>query len=294
MLAFPGREVEITLTAERDYANPYADVEVWAELGHDAGTTLRRPAFWDGGRAWKIRFASPIPDGRWTWRSFGSTADAGLAGQSGELACAAETKPGGRFERHGFWRMSPGGRNLVHADGTPALLVADTAWALPWRATEEQCRVYAADRQAKGFNAALLMSVQPDMQARGPRDRTAVFPGRGRRLARGAGFRRAALRRRNRAHPGRAADRGHGAELAGHARAARLAGAGQAVYRLRRRGRPARNDRWRAGAAPLPRGRPAHGCGAERGNAFLGQRVDPGRGRRAARVYLLWSIERTV
>ncbi len=78
-----------------------------------------------------------------------------------------------RFEQHGFWRMSPGGRSLVHADGTPALLAADTAWALPWRATQEQCRVYAADRQAKGFNAVLLMSVQPDMHARGPRDRTA-------------------------------------------------------------------------------------------------------------------------
>jgi hypothetical protein len=53
------------------------------------------------------------------------------------------------------------------------LLAADTAWALPWRATPEQCRIYAADRQVKGFNAVLLMSVQPDMHARGPRDRTA-------------------------------------------------------------------------------------------------------------------------
>jgi hypothetical protein len=69
--------------------------------------------------------------------------------------------------------MSADGRSLIHADGAAAVLAADTAWALPWRATEEQCRVYAADRQAKGFNAALMMSVQPDMHARGPRDRTA-------------------------------------------------------------------------------------------------------------------------
>ncbi len=69
--------------------------------------------------------------------------------------------------------MSPGKRSLVHADGTPAVLAADTAWALPWRATQEQCRIYAADRQRKGFNAVLLMSVQPDMDARGPRSRTA-------------------------------------------------------------------------------------------------------------------------
>ena len=68
--------------------------------------------------------------------------------------------------------MSPSGRQLVHADGTPALMVADTAWALPFRATPEQVEVYARDRQAKGFNAVLLMTVQPDMRAVGPRDRT--------------------------------------------------------------------------------------------------------------------------
>ena len=158
MLATPWRECEIALTAERDYPSPYADLEVWAELSHDTGVTLRRPAFWDGGREWKIRFASPIARGRWTWRSFSSVADRGLAGRSGELVCAAGPPGGHRFEQHGFWRMSPGARSLVHADGTPALLVADTAWGLPWRATAEQCRVYAADRRAKGFNAALLGS----------------------------------------------------------------------------------------------------------------------------------------
>jgi Protein of unknown function (DUF4038) len=45
--------------------------------------------------------------------------------------------------------MSPGGRSLIHADGTPALLAADTAWALPWRATEEQCRVYATSTSTR-------------------------------------------------------------------------------------------------------------------------------------------------
>lgn len=173
MFAYPWREYEITLTSKYDYPNPYTDVEVWAEFTHDTGDALRRPAFWDGGHAWKIRFASPLTEGRWTWRSFSSTSDAGLAGQSGELVCEAGPSADHRFYRHGFWRMSPGGRNLVHADGTSALLVGDTAWALPWRATEEQCRIYAADRQAKGFNATLLMSVQPDMHARGPRERTA-------------------------------------------------------------------------------------------------------------------------
>jgi hypothetical protein len=167
------REHAIRLTAEREYPNPYTDVDVWAEFSHEHGLTLRRPAFWDGGRTWRIRFASPLSDGRWTWRSFSSIEDAGLAGQTGEIVCEPGAPTDHRLYRHGFWRMSPGGRNLIHADGAPALLAADTAWALPWRATEEQCRAYAADRRAKGFNAVLLMSVQPDMHARGPRDRTA-------------------------------------------------------------------------------------------------------------------------
>ncbi|UCD53044.1 MAG: DUF5060 domain-containing protein, partial [Phycisphaerales bacterium] len=81
MLAYPWRECEIRLAAECDYPNPYTDVKVWAEFTHDTGITLRRPAFWDGGRAWKIRFASPLTEGRWTWRSFSSVSDAGLAGR---------------------------------------------------------------------------------------------------------------------------------------------------------------------------------------------------------------------
>ena len=171
-LVQPWREVEITLSAAHDYPNPYTGVEVWADFTHPDGATLRRPAFWDGERSWKIRFAAPH-EGRWTWRSSSSVGDAGLAGRAGTVICEALPTTENRFYRHGFWRMSPGGRSLVHADGRPAVLVGDTAWALPWRATVEQCRVYAADRQAKGFNAVLLMSVQPDMNARGPRDRTA-------------------------------------------------------------------------------------------------------------------------
>ncbi|MFI7060304.1 DUF4038 domain-containing protein [Kribbella sp. NPDC050124] len=154
------REVELSLTRTHD--EPYA-AEEWADFEHESGLRLRRPAFWDGGDIWRVRFAAPSP-GRWTWTS---------GSDSGELDVEpADPDQNNPFYAHGFWRMSPGGRSLVHADGTPAILAGDTAWALPWRATPEQVREYAADRQAKGFNAVLLMTVQPDMRAVGPRDRT--------------------------------------------------------------------------------------------------------------------------
>ena len=166
------QEAEITLTAATDIDDPYTAVDVWADFTHDDGTTLRRPAFYDGGRTWRIRFASPHDHGTWRWTSSASGPDTGLHEVSGSLTVAPDASPN-PFHRHGFWRMSPDGRSLVHADGTPAILVGDTAWALPWRATEDDVRVYAADRAGKGFNAVLLMTVQPDMRAVGPRDRRA-------------------------------------------------------------------------------------------------------------------------
>jgi len=168
----PWREVELTLTAHGQYANPYTDVDVWADFTHRDGTVLRRPAFYDGGDTWKIRFTSPVT-GRWTWSSDASVDDGGLRGRTGAVEVATPPRQDNRFYERGFWKMSPGGRSLVHADDSPAILVGDTAWALPWRATAEDVSHYAADRHGKGFNAVLLMSVQPDMGAVGPRDRTA-------------------------------------------------------------------------------------------------------------------------
>lgn len=168
------QEVELTFTATREAANPYTDTEAWVDFTHDDGTKLRRPIFWDGGRTFRVRFASNKSFGVWRWQSVAADEDPGLHGRTGALT-AVPGKTGAQatiFERHGFWRIPPGGRNLIHADGTPRLLCADTPWALPWRATVEQAEIYARDRQAKGFNAALLMTVQPDMQATGPRSRT--------------------------------------------------------------------------------------------------------------------------
>ena len=149
---FPWQETELTFTAAHAHAKPYTDVEVWADFQHSSGITLRRPAFWDGGQTWKIRFASPLPDGEWTWTTASTTDDSGLNGKSETLACAPSPHPAGnQFVDRGFWRMSPGGRNLFHADGTAALLIGDTAWALPWRATVEQCEIYAERPPAQRF-----------------------------------------------------------------------------------------------------------------------------------------------
>jgi len=166
----PWREVELELLSTAGHAEPYGEVDLDVAFTHADGTVLTRPGFFDGDDRWGVRFAPPRP-GTWTWRSTPSVPDAGLTAH-GTIEVAPTADPATAFERHGFWRMSAGGRHLVHADGTPAVLVGDTAWALPWRATHDQVVEYADDRAAKGFNAVLLMSVQPDTRARGPEDRT--------------------------------------------------------------------------------------------------------------------------
>ncbi|QDT04032.1 Putative endoglucanase [Rubripirellula lacrimiformis] len=166
-------EVELEFTADQETANPYTDVEAWVDFTHDDGTSIRRPMFWDGGKTFRVRFASPLASGTWHWQSADRENDPGIHGKTGSFhAVESKTATPTVFTQHGFWSIPKGGRNLIHADGTSRLLCADTAWALPWRATVEQVKTYSQDRRDKGYNAALLMTVQPDIGTEGPRSRT--------------------------------------------------------------------------------------------------------------------------
>ncbi len=162
---------EIVLTSDVSYDNGYTDVDVSITFTNGEGVSLWRPAFWDGGDIWRVRFAPPDTGGLWHWTSTASDAgNVGLHGQTGDLRSISYDKDN-RLIRHGLLRMSEGKRNVIHQDGTPFLVVGDTPWSIPFRATTEQVLKYAKDRQSKGFNAALLMTVQPDTKAEGPEAR---------------------------------------------------------------------------------------------------------------------------
>lgn len=165
-------EVTISFISSAAYDNPYTDIELHVEFVHSEGERIIRPAYWDGDGTWKVRFCSPFAEGRWEYISSCSDAsNAGLHNQKGMLTSVAYQGSNPLIKK-GLLRMSPGGRNVVHANGQPFLMVGDTPWALPFRGTTESVSIYAADRHEKGFNAALLMSLQPDKGAEGPRDRT--------------------------------------------------------------------------------------------------------------------------
>lgn len=164
------QEMELVFHSNRVYENPYTDVEMYVEFDLPP-FKLKREAFWDGKNTWKVRFASPVADGTWNWTSYCSdSANQGLHLKQGKIQCKPYTGQNVLL-KNGLLKMSKAGRNVVHASGKSFLVVGDTPWAIPFRGTVESVKKYAKDRQEKGFNTVLLMSVQPDMNAKGPRDR---------------------------------------------------------------------------------------------------------------------------
>jgi len=70
----------------------------------------------------------------------------------GSLAAAAGPWTGPSVDlRHGDLKVSPDGRFLVHADGTPFFYLGDTAWELFHRLDRPKADRYLENRRAKGF-----------------------------------------------------------------------------------------------------------------------------------------------
>ena len=148
---------EAVLTAAANHENPVQDVTAEVEFVSPSGKKETVPAFWDGGRTWRVRF-SPGEAGRWTWAAR-CTQDQGLARASGEFTCVpgAGENP---LLKHGPVRISEDRWHLAHADGTPWFWLSDTAWNGALLATEAEWEKYLADRAGKGFTAVQFVTTQ--------------------------------------------------------------------------------------------------------------------------------------
>ena len=165
------RMVEIAFTATRDYRDPFHEVTLDALFETPQGRALRVPAFWAGGRVWKVRYASPVV-GVHRWRSVCSvTADRGLHNLSGTVAVEPYRGKNPLY-LHGPLRVAADRRHFEHLDGTPFFWLGDTWWMglcrrLHW---PEEFHRLAADRKAKGFNVIQIVAgLYPDMPAFDPR-----------------------------------------------------------------------------------------------------------------------------
>jgi hypothetical protein len=159
--------VDVTLSSDRQFDNPYTDVAVTATFEHESGDTHEIPGFWDGGTTWKVRFAPPNP-GEWTWRTESDVADDGLSAD-GEFVAASYEGPN-PIRKHGFLRVAKSGRHIVHEDGTPFFWLGDTVWSASAKATDAEWREYLTKRRSQGFSVVQLNSL-PQYDASQPQRR---------------------------------------------------------------------------------------------------------------------------
>ncbi|MDB6077041.1 MAG: hypothetical protein JWO82_788 [Akkermansiaceae bacterium] len=121
------RVAEIPLTSAVTYADPFQNVDVTATFTGPGGRTIVRPAFWDGGTTWRVRFA-PTAVGEWSMTTTCTDpSNTGLQGISRTVQCDAYTGTLPIFQ-HGFVKTSADGHYFTYDDGTPFFYLGDTHW----------------------------------------------------------------------------------------------------------------------------------------------------------------------
>jgi len=186
---------EIELHASGKYANPYSDVECWAEL-KGPGFAKRVYGFWDGGDIFRVRVVATAP-GTWTWTTGSNRAsDSGLNRKSGTFTARdwSDAEKQANPTRRGFLRSTPNGHALQYADGTPYFMVGDTwlgaaTWRLPLTAAPVEpnyepgpgvtFQAAVAYRKRQGFNSVSMIAAFPtwasDQYANTYADRNGVY-----------------------------------------------------------------------------------------------------------------------
>ena len=154
------RVVEIPLTSSVIYTDPFNDVDVTATFTGPDGSTITRPAFWDGGNSWKIRFA-PTLTGTWKYTTTCTDiTNAGLQNLTGVVQTGTYSGILPIYKK-GFLKVSANKRYMVYDDETPFFWLGDTHWQMPDYERDEACnygdncgsqfRHVVKDRMAKGF-----------------------------------------------------------------------------------------------------------------------------------------------
>ena len=149
--------VEVTLTSEKTYVNPFIEAVVTAVVNTPDGRHLRVPAFWAGGNRWHFRYASGTL-GTHSYRTECSDmANLRLQGVEGRIE-VTRYQGDNRLFQHGSIRIAADRRHLCHEDGTPFFWLGDTWWkGLAKRLTWEGFQELTADRKAKGFSVVQIV-----------------------------------------------------------------------------------------------------------------------------------------
>ncbi|MBR2861409.1 MAG: DUF4038 domain-containing protein [Clostridia bacterium] len=156
------KRLEIVLHSDKEYENPFLDVDIDAVFTHEDGTVITLPGFWNGDNEWKVRFSAEKA-GKWTYKITCTDKDNTSLTDAGEINAAPCLNPKTELEKHGYVRLEEGKRHFVYGDGSPFFYLGDTHWQMPDYERLNECNYPGCncgnqflhllkDRVAKGFN----------------------------------------------------------------------------------------------------------------------------------------------
>ena len=156
---------EYTFQSQKDYADPFNDIELSVFFAGPDGAEQTVPCFWAGGNERRVRFASPTT-GTYRYESRCSdTSDGGLHGKTGELEIVPYEGDNPLLQ-HGGIRVSDNKRHFEHQDGTPFFWLGDfwTMGLVKQLRWPDDFQLLTQDRATKGFNVVVLIAgLIPDM-----------------------------------------------------------------------------------------------------------------------------------
>ena len=150
---------EFSFTSHFAYPDPLRNLDFHAIFTTPSGNTFRLDGFWDGGLDWKIRLM-PDETGEWRYKTVCSDIqNPGLYHQQGTFV-VKESRREAAIYRHGAVLRRPGAYHLRHADNTPFLWVACTAWNGTLKSTEEEWDTYLQHRRDHHYSVIQFVTTQ--------------------------------------------------------------------------------------------------------------------------------------
>jgi hypothetical protein len=163
--------MEWIFSSDKEYSDPFNELELSAVFTDPDGEEKVVPAFWGGGNTWRFRYASH-KIGKHNFRTVCSdTSNSDLQDQEGSLEISPYFGDNSLL-KHGPLRVGKDRRCLEHIDGKAFFWLGDTWWMgltkrLIW---PEGFRLLTADRVKKDFTVIQIVAgLYPDMPPFDPR-----------------------------------------------------------------------------------------------------------------------------
>ena len=171
--------IEWKYISKKTHQDPFNELELDAVISHENGKSWVVPAFWAGGKVWKVRFCA-IYQGKYKVISKSSDIDdTGLHGIEYTLDITAFNSNNPLY-KYGSLQINASKQYFEYANGKPFFWLGDTWWmGLSERLTwPKDFQLLTQDRVKKGFSVIQIVAgLYPDMDSFDERGRNeAGFP----------------------------------------------------------------------------------------------------------------------